>query len=102
MIKYNFKVEVPFLDKTNNKKEVKKDAILVVTEERLKELNEAKVGRVISAVYEEEKADAKTDAKTTKAAKTKKNEETKVEETAEANEGAAEEAAKENADKTEE
>lgn len=98
MIKYNFKVEVPFLDKTNNKKEVKKDAILVVTEERLKELNEAKVGRVISAVYEEEKADAKT----TKAAKTKKNEETKVEETAEANEGVAEEAAKENADKTEE
>lgn len=108
MIKYNFKVEVPFLDKTNNKKEVKKDAILVVTEERLKELNEAKVGRVISAVYEEEK----TDIKTTKATKTKKNEEAKADEAAETTEetaetteetaGTAEEAAKENADKTEE
>ncbi len=101
MIKYNFKVEVPFLDKTNNKKEVKKDAILVVTEERLKELNEAKVGRVISAVYEEEKADAKT----TKATKTKKNEEAKADEAAETTEetaGTAEETAKENADKTEE
>lgn len=101
MIKYNFKVEVPFLDKTNNKKEVKKDAILVVTEERLKELNEAKVGRVISAVYEEEK----TDIKTTKATKTKKNEEAKADEVAETTEetaGTAEEAAKENADKTEE
>lgn len=94
MIKYNFKVEVPFLDKTNNKKEVKKDAILVVTEERLKELNEAKVGRVISAVYEEEKADTKT----TKATKTKKNEEAKADEAAET----TEETAKENADKTEE
>ena len=101
MIKYNFKVEVPFLDKTNNKKEVKKDAILVVTEERLKELNEAKVWRVISAVYEEEKADAKT----TKATKTKKNEEAKADEAAETTEetaGTAEETAKENADKTEE
>lgn len=101
MIKYNFKVEVPFLDKTNNKKEVKKDAILVVTEERLKELNEAKVGRVISAVYEEEKADAKT----TKATKTKKNEEAKTDEAEGTAEGATdktEEAAKENADKTEE
>lgn len=101
MIKYNFKVEVPFLDKTNNKKEVKKDAILVVTEERLKELNEAKVGRVISAVYEEEKADAKT----TKATKTKKNEEAKTDEAAGTAEGAAdktEETAKETADKTEE
>lgn len=101
MIKYNFKVEVPFLDKTNNKKEVKKDANLVVTEERLKELNEAKVGRVISAVYEEEKADAKT----TKATKTKKNEEAKADEAAETTEetaGTAEETTKENADKTEE
>lgn len=99
MIKYNFKVEVPFLDKTNNKKEVKKDAVLVVTEERLKELNEAKVGRVISAVYEEEKADAKT----TKA--TKKNEKAKTDEAAGTAEGAAdktEETAKETADKTEE
>ena len=26
MIRYKFKVEVPFLDKTNNLKEVKKDA----------------------------------------------------------------------------
>ena len=101
MIKYNFKVEVPFLDKTNNKKEVKKDTVLVVTEERLKELNEAKVGRVISAVYEEEKADAKT----TKATKTKKNEEAKTDEAAGTAEGAAdktEETAKETADKTEE
>ncbi len=98
MIKYNFKVEVPFLDKTNNKKEVKKDAVLVVTEERLKELNEAKVGRVISAVYEEEKADTKT----TKATKTKKNEEAKADETAETTEETVEETAKENADKTEE
>lgn len=100
MIKYNFEVEVPFLDKTNNKKEVKKDAVLVVTEERLKELNKAKVGRVISAVYEEEKADAKA----TKATKTKKNEEAKAEEaagTTEETAGAAEEAAKGNADKTE-
>ena len=37
MIKYNFKVEVPFLDKTNKLAEVKKDAVLVVTEERLKQ-----------------------------------------------------------------
>lgn len=101
MIKYNFKVEVPFLDKTNNKKEVKKDAILVVTEERLKELNEAKVGRVISAVYEEEK----TDTKTTKATKTKKNEEAKTDEEAGTAEGTADktdETVKETADKTEE
>lgn len=64
MIKYNFKVEVPFLDKTNNLKEVKKDSVLKVTEERLQELNKAEVGRVISAEYEEEKA-------TTKVTKTK-------------------------------
>ncbi len=108
MIKYNFKVEVPFLDKTNNKKEVKKDAVLVVTEERLKELNEAKVGRVISAVYEEEKADAKT----TKATKKKKNEEAKtdeatgiavgVEDKTEEAVDKTEETAKETEDKTEE
>lgn len=104
MIKYNFKVEVPFLDKTNNKKEVKKDAVLVVTEERLKELNEAKVGRVISAVYVEEKADAKT----TKTTKTKKNDEVKTEEVkteeakTEENTETTEETVKENTDKTEE
>ena len=55
MIKYNFKVEVSFRDKTNNKEEVKKDTVIQVTEERLKELNEAQVGRVISAVYVEDK-----------------------------------------------
>ena len=77
MIKYNFKVEVPFRDKTNNLKEVKKDAILQVTEERLQELNAAEVGRVISAEYVEEK-DAKTPAKTTKG---KKNDKTKEPET---------------------
>ena len=55
MIKYNFKVEVSFRDKTNNKEEVKKDTVIQETEERLKELNEAQVGRVISAVYVEDK-----------------------------------------------
>lgn len=72
MIKYKFKVEVPFLDKTNNLKEVKKDAILEVTEERLQQLNAAEVGRVISAVYVEDKAD-KTPTKPTKQ-KNKKDE----------------------------
>ena len=60
MIKYNFKVEVPFLDKTNKLAEVKKDAVLVVTEERLKQLNDAKVGRVISAEYVEDKTPTKS------------------------------------------
>lgn len=60
MIKYNFKVEVPFLDKTNKLAEVKKDAVLVVTEERLKQLNDAKVGRVISAEYVEDKKPTKS------------------------------------------
>lgn len=59
MIRYKFKVEVPFLDKTNNLKEVKKDAILEVTEERLQQLNAAEVGRVISAEYVENKTPAK-------------------------------------------
>ena len=59
MIKYKFKVEVPFLDKTNNLKAVKEDTILEVTEERLKQLNDAKVGRVISAEYVEDKTPAK-------------------------------------------
>lgn len=59
MIKYKFKVEVPFLDKTNNLKEVKKDAILEVTEERLQQLNAAEVGRVISAEYVEDKTPTK-------------------------------------------
>ena len=85
MIKYNFKVEVPFLDKTNKLAEVKKETVLVVTEERLKQLNDAKVGRVISAEYVEDK----TPTKSTKG-KNKKEEvvetegeptETKVEET---------------------
>lgn len=73
MIKYKFKVEVPFLDKTNNLKEVKKDAILEVTEERLQQLNAAEVGRVISAVYVEDKSD-KTPAKPTRQ-KNKRDEE---------------------------
>ena len=73
MIKYNFKVEVSFRDKTNNKKEVKKDTVIQVTEERLKELNEAQVGRVISAVYVEDKKDNKS-------TKTKSNKEDKEEE----------------------
>lgn len=60
MIKYNFKVEVPFLDKTNKLAEEKKDAVLVVTEERLKQLNDAKVGRVISAEYVEDKTPTKS------------------------------------------
>lgn len=77
MIKYNFKVEVPFLDKTNKLAEVKKDAILVVTEERLKQLNDAKVGRVISAEYVEDK----TPAKPTRG-KNKKEEVVETEETA--------------------
>lgn len=59
MIKYKFKVEVPFLDKTNNLKAVEEDTILEVTEERLKQLNNAKVGRVISAVYVEDKTPTK-------------------------------------------
>lgn len=74
MIKYNFKVEVPFLDKTNKLAEVKKDAVLVVTEERLKQLNDAKVGRVISAEYVEDK----TPTKSTKG-KNKKEEVVKTE-----------------------
>lgn len=60
MIKYNFKVEVPFSDKTNKLAEVKKDTVLVVTEERLKQLNDAKVGRVISAEYVEDKTPTKS------------------------------------------
>lgn len=77
MIKYKFKVEVPFLDKTNNLKEVKKDAILEVTEERLQQLNAAEVGRVISAEYIEDK----TPAKPTRG-KNKKEEVVETEETA--------------------
>lgn len=77
MIKYKFKVEVPFLDKTNNLKEVKKDAILEVTEERLQQLNAAEVGRVISAEYVEDK----TPAKPTRG-KNKKEEVVETEETA--------------------
>lgn len=73
MIKYSFKVEVPFLDKTNNLKEIKKDTIIQVTEERLKQLNAAEVGRVISAVYEED------GEKTTRTSKTKNNKDEKVE-----------------------
>ncbi len=60
MIKYNFKVEVSFRDKTKNKKEVKKGTVIQVTEERLKELNEAQVGRVISAEYVEDKKPIQT------------------------------------------
>ena len=78
MIKYKFKVEVPFLDKTNNLKAVKEDTILEVTEERLKQLNDAKVGRVISAEYVEDK----TPTKPTRG-KNKKEEVVETEETAE-------------------
>ena len=77
MIKYNFKVEESFKDKTNNKKYIKKDTILVVTEERLQELNDAKVGRVISAEYVEDK-DGKTPTKNTKGRKNNKEEETEI------------------------
>lgn len=77
MIKYKFKVEVPFLDKTNNLKAVKEDTILEVTEERLKQLNDAKVGRVISAEYVEDK----TPTKPTRG-KNKKEEVVETEETA--------------------
>ena len=72
MIKYNFKVEVSFRDKTNNKKEVKKGAVIQITEERLKELNEAQVGRVVSAEYVE-------DEKPTQTKKAKKEENSKEE-----------------------
>ena len=73
MIKYNFKVEESFRDKTNNKKEVKKDDILQVTEERLKELNEAQVGRVISAIYvEDEKEKSSKENKKDKSSKENK------------------------------
>ena len=78
MIKYKFKVEEPFTDKYTNK-DIIKDAILEVTEERLQELNAAEVGRVISAEYVEDK-DVKTPAKTTKG---KNNNKTKEPETKE-------------------
>ena len=73
MIKYKFKVEEPFTDKYTNKNIIK-DAILEVTEERLQELNAAEVGRVISAEYVEDK-DVKTPAKTTKGKKADKTKE---------------------------
>lgn len=57
MIKYNFLVEQAFRDKENNKQERKiGDIIENITEERVQKLNEAKVGRVINAIYIEEKA----------------------------------------------
>lgn len=80
MIKYNFKVEVPFLDKTNKLAEVKKDTILVVTEERLKQLNDAKVGRVISAEYVEDKTPTKATKGKNKKEETVETEPQKVEE----------------------
>lgn len=80
MIKYNFEVEVPFLDKTNNLAEVKKDTILVVTEERLKQLNAAKVGRVISAEYVEDKTPTKPTREKNKKEKVVETEETAKEE----------------------
>ena len=68
MIKYIFKVETTFLDKTNKLKEVKKGDIIEVTEERLQELNKAEVGRVVSAKYIEDKSE-----KTTTKSKDKKD-----------------------------
>lgn len=83
MIKYNFKVEVSFRDKTNNLKEVKKGTVIEVTEERLQQLNAAEVGRVISAKYVEDKPEentkkekSKTDNNETKNKKDSKKEKT--------------------------
>ena len=83
MIKYNFEVEQPFKDsKNNNKKVYAKQVIEVFEQERLDELNKAKVGRVISAEYIEDtdevvKSKSKRTRKTTEK-NAKKEDETKV------------------------
>lgn len=79
MIKYNFLVEEAFRDGRNNKKRVNVNDILVVDEERLKELNAAKVGRVISAEYVADIDEIEDKQISNKNAKRKRKSKTKTE-----------------------